>query len=98
MLACTKDSLGTVQTLVSYGASLLLRNKDGWNPFHIACREGHVDIVRFLLDTKLNSSHWDTVSKNGRTPLHTAALHGRLPVMRILRDRYFKPLLCSKNI
>jgi len=27
-----------VETLVQHGASLGLRNKDGWNPFHIACR------------------------------------------------------------
>ena len=87
MLACTKSSLETVQVLVSCGASLSLRNKDGWNSFHIACREGHTDIVNFLLDTQPGASHWGNVSKNGRTPLHTAALHGRLDTLRILRDR-----------
>ena len=38
MLACTKDNLEVVETLVSNGASLELVNKDGWTPFHIACR------------------------------------------------------------
>ena len=70
MLACTKDSREMVEILVGYGASLALKNKDGWNSFHIACREGHPDIVRFLLDT--DSGCWETVSKNGRTPLHSA--------------------------
>lgn len=87
MLACTKDCLSTVQTLVNSGASLSLRNKDGWNPFHIAAREGHAVIVSFLLESLPNSKHWDTTSKNGRTPLHTAALHGRADIVKILRDR-----------
>ena len=70
MLACTKDNRVMVEILVGYGASLTLKNKDGWNPFHIACREGHPDIIHFLLDT--DSGTWETVSKNGRTPLHSA--------------------------
>ena len=70
MLACTKDNREMVEILVGYGASLALKNKDGWNSFHIACREGHPDIVQFLLDT--DSGCWETVSKNGRTPLHSA--------------------------
>jgi ankyrin repeat protein len=70
---------------VKGGASLSLVNKDGWTPFHIACREGHSDIIEFLLDT--SPGCWDTVSRNGRTPLHTAALHGKLETVRILLDR-----------
>ncbi len=38
MLACTKDDVETVRLLVENGASLSLRNKDGWTSFHIACR------------------------------------------------------------
>ena len=38
MLACTKDSKAVVDTLLHLGASLKVRNKDGWTPFHIACR------------------------------------------------------------
>ena len=70
MLSCTKDCFDVVQTLVDNGASLSLKNKDGWNSFHIACREGHCNIVSFLLDS--DPLCWDTRSKNGRTPLHTA--------------------------
>jgi len=38
MLACTKHSLAMVELLINKGASVTLRNKDGWNPFHLACR------------------------------------------------------------
>lgn len=72
MLACTKERKKMVEVLVGYGASLSLKNKDGWTPFHIACREGHPDIVHFLLDT--SPSCWEMVSKNGRTPLHSAGM------------------------
>ena len=70
MLACTKDDQGMVKVLVRAGASLSLKNKDGWTPFHVACREGHPEIVDFLLDA--DDACWETVSKNGRTPLHSA--------------------------
>ena len=38
MLACTKSSKAMVELFIKNGASVLLRNKDGWTPFHLACR------------------------------------------------------------
>ena len=76
MLACTKDSVSIVQMLVQAGASLNLRNKDGWTPFHLACRQGNTEIVSFLLDTAPQC--WETQSHNGRTPLHTAGMQCKL--------------------
>lgn len=38
MLACTKDNLDVISVLIQKGASLKMKNKDGWAPFHIACR------------------------------------------------------------
>lgn len=78
MLACTKLRTDVVSILLRHGADSLFRNKDGWNSFHIASREGSVDILRLLvseltdptverIDRLVNSS-----SKNGRKPLHTA--------------------------
>ena len=70
MLACTKQDYVIVKFLTEHGASPLLRNKDGWNSFHLACRKGNSSIVGYLLsrDQTLLKSR----SKNGRTPLHTA--------------------------
>lgn len=70
MLACTKNNENVVRDLVENGANLLLQNKDGWTSFHLACREGDVSIVSYLLS--VNPEVWKTSSKNGRTPLHTA--------------------------
>ncbi|XP_074645482.1 ankyrin repeat domain-containing protein 16-like isoform X2 [Tubulanus polymorphus] len=85
MLSCTKSNLDVVRMLVDHGASTRLVNKDGWNGFHIACREGHSEIVSFLLEQ--DEDLWKSVSKNGRTPLHTAALHGCADVVRLLLTR-----------
>ncbi|KAK3103797.1 hypothetical protein FSP39_021966 [Pinctada imbricata] len=84
MLACTKHDLDVIRILVEHGANLNLVNKDGWNPFHIACREGDIQVMKYLLSKDTQS--WDTVSKNGRTPLHTAALHGNTEAVSYLLD------------
>lgn len=70
MLACTKQNEEIVRILVEHGASLTLRNKDGWNCFQLACREGNARIVSYFLDK--SPFLWQTTSKNGRTPIHSA--------------------------
>ncbi|XP_023774604.1 ankyrin repeat domain-containing protein 16 isoform X1 [Cyanistes caeruleus] len=85
MMACTRKNLEVIKTLVEHGANPLLRNKDGWNCFHIASREGHPEVLRFLLDVFPNC--WNTESTTGRTPLHTAAMHGCSQVVELLLER-----------
>lgn len=70
MMACTRRNLGVIQELLRYSADPSLRNKDGWNSFHIACREGDPQVVQHLLDVAPDV--WLTESKTRRTPLHTA--------------------------
>ncbi|CAL4059029.1 unnamed protein product [Meganyctiphanes norvegica] len=82
MLACTRQSVPLISILLDHGADPLLVNKDGWSSFHVACREGNVEVLEHLL--KVNSKLWNTVSKNGRAPLHTAALHGHEDVVNFL--------------
>lgn len=78
MLACTKIRLDVVSILLLHGADPLFKNKDGWNSFHIASREGSVEILKLLV-SKLPNPTAERVdqlvnsrSKNGRKPLHTA--------------------------
>lgn len=49
MLACTRDSKPVVESLIGHGALLGLRNKDGWTPFHIACR--YISLIFFFQST-----------------------------------------------
>ncbi|NWV23913.1 ANR16 protein, partial [Origma solitaria] len=74
MMACTRKNLEVIRTLVEHGANPLLRNKDGWNCFHIASREGHPEVLQYLLE--VSPGCWDTESTTGRTPLHTAGTEG----------------------
>jgi ankyrin repeat protein len=54
-------------------------------PLHLAARQGHLDIVRILLDragANTNARDWLNC-----TPLHGAASEGHLEIVRILLDR-----------
>lgn len=85
MMACTRRTLPVIEELLTHGANVDLKNKDGWSPFHIACREGSAAVVTLLLQR--SGTVWKTESKIGRTPLHTAAMHGCEDVVKILLDR-----------
>lgn len=74
MMACTRRNLSVIQELLSFGADPKLRNKDGWNSFHVACREGDPRVALHLLDVAPDV--WRTESKTRRTPLHTAGQWG----------------------
>lgn len=70
MMACTRRHLPIINELLAHGANPALKNKDGWNCFHIACREGDPAVVQRLLEACPDV--WRTESKTLRTPLHTA--------------------------
>lgn len=84
MMACTRRNLEVIKDLVEHGADPLLKNKDGWNCFHVASREGHGEVLRYLLAA--SPSSWDTESATRRTPLHTAAMHGRRDAVELLLE------------
>jgi len=51
----------TVFFLVSRGADLELKNKDGWTAFHIAARTGDHQLIAYLAD--ISPAAWNTVSR-----------------------------------
>ncbi|KAM4747303.1 ankyrin repeat domain-containing protein 16 [Rhinophrynus dorsalis] len=85
MMACTRKKLDVIKDLIEHGANPMLKNKDGWNCFHIASREGDPAIIQYLLD--VFPGIWNTESNIKRTPLHTAAMHGCLEVIQVLLER-----------
>ncbi|XP_045385645.1 ankyrin repeat domain-containing protein 16 isoform X3 [Lemur catta] len=95
MMACTRKNLEVIQDLVEHGASPLLKNKDGWNSFHIASREGDPLILQYLLTVCPDA--WKTESKIRRTPLHTAAMHGHLEAVKVLLKRCQYDPDCKDN-
>ncbi|XP_062955783.1 ankyrin repeat domain-containing protein 16 isoform X2 [Cynocephalus volans] len=95
MMACTRKNLEVIQDLVEHGANPLLKNKDGWNSFHIASREGDPLILQYLLTVYPDA--WKTESKIRRTPLHTAAMHGCLEAVKVLLERCHYERDCRDN-
>ena len=72
MLACTRNDLNIIKFLFDHGSDIYIRNKDGWNCFHIAVREGNLRIVEYFLT--LDSSFYEVKSNNLRTVFHTAGI------------------------
>jgi ankyrin repeat protein len=70
-----------VNPLVLHRFTLLLRNTDGSTPLHLACYNGHIDIVNILL--KCNSSV-NLCNTDGSTPLHLACYNGNIDIVNIL--------------
>lgn len=95
MMACTRKNLEVIQDLVEHGANPLLKNKDGWNSFHIASREGEPVILRYLLT--VCPDVWKTESRIRRTPLHTAAMHGCFEAVQELLERCHYEPDCRDN-
>ncbi|NWY06887.1 ANR16 protein, partial [Nothoprocta ornata] len=90
MMACTKADLEVIEVLMEHGANPLLRNKDGWNCFHLASREGHLPVLQYLLD--VSPTCWDTQSNIKRTPLHTAGEEGPVTSRHVGREGcHYKP-------
>lgn len=86
MMACTRKNLEVIQDLVEHGANPLLKNKDGWNSFHIASREGDPVILRYLLT--VCPDVWKTESKIRRTPLHTAGTPCKLCSLQLALPKH----------
>jgi len=86
MLACTKRDIEIVTCLVNAGATIQLKNKDGWNCFHIACR----------LVYKLQFNSGIGIDYFKRIELHLINL--QLKLFQVgTRSRYLEYLLMVKS-
>ena len=58
---------------------------DGWNEttLHYACKGGHVDIIKFLIQHGCNI---DSIARFGRTPLQLACRYEKLDAVRVLLE------------
>ena len=74
-------------------SSLIRANKIGLTPLHVAAKHGHVDIVRFLLDSEedLDINKPIAAAFDKLSPLMLAAIEGHLNVVQFLvsnREKY----------
>ena len=78
--ACSKGDLAMVKALTSGQDYKAVCNLD--TPLHVACWNGHTDIVRYLVSEQGCSTACENMS--GDTPLHLACYNGRVDIVRYL--------------
>ena len=79
--ACERGHLQIVEYLISKGANVEAKDKDGKYAIHFACMKGHLPIVKYLISTDASV---DPKEKWERTPLHLAALFGHTNVKHLV--------------
>ncbi|MBT2324168.1 ankyrin repeat domain-containing protein [Variovorax paradoxus] len=80
MMAALKGQQDVVTKLIARDADI---NKPGWTPLHYASTNGHVAVMKQLLD---NHAFIDAQSPNGTTPLMMAAMYGSTAAVQLLLD------------
>lgn len=87
MAAALDGQLALCKALIARGAAV---NKTGWAPLHYAATNGHVDVIRLLLE---EHAFIDAESPNKTTPLMMAARYGSIEAVRLLLEEGAEPLL-----
>ena len=90
MMAALKGEAELAEKMVKKGADV---NKTGWTPLHYAASNGHIAIIKMLLE---NHAYIDAESPNGSTPLMMAGMYGSIEAVKLLLDEGADPLL--KNL
>ena len=72
---------------------LLEVNKTGWTALHYAATNGHLTLIRFLLE---QNAYIDAEAPSGTTPLMMAAHYGTPEAVKLLLDEGADPML--KNL
>jgi ankyrin repeat protein len=79
--ACYGGRLEMVKFLISKGADVNARSREGSAPIVEAVAKNDVEITRYLV---AHGADVNTADNNGKTPLHWAAERGRVEVARFL--------------
>jgi hypothetical protein len=91
MMASLRGQDELVRKLIARDAAV---NKPGWTPLHYAATNGHVAIMKLLLD---NYAFIDAPSPNETTPLMMAAMYGSTQGVELLLAEGADPLLKNQQ-
>jgi FOG: Ankyrin repeat len=82
--AAENGYLNEVKRLViDWGVDPNVRERHGVTPLHYAARNGHLDVVEFLLEHGADPNVQDN---DGKTPLHYATTHCNFAEASVLLD------------
>ena len=76
----TADAVG----LIDQGADLHAKDNYGCTPLHLACVNGHAEVVKALLEKGADVHAKDS---HGMTPLHYACMNGHAEVVKALLEK-----------
>jgi ankyrin repeat protein len=69
--------------LLGRGAAVNDPNNRGVAPLHMASREGHLEVVRLLLE---HGADLNAYNKAGQTPSDVASLYGKQEIVQLLSE------------
>jgi hypothetical protein len=94
--AARAGDVGEVERLLGHDPGLVnaVRRAGGRTPLICASEEGHVGLVRWLLD---KGAAIDQQHAVGGTAMRFACSHGRLPVVRLLLERGADPTIATRG-
>ncbi|XP_038878763.1 ankyrin repeat-containing protein ITN1-like [Benincasa hispida] len=95
--AAEKGHLDIVKELLQYSTKegMSMKNRSGFDPFHIAASQGHEAIVQVLLNHDPGLSK--TVGQSNATPIISAATRGHIGVVNVLLSTDSSSLEISRS-
>ena len=69
--------------LAKYKGGVNMRTTFGKSPLHLACLQGHLKVVKYLLDEESEEG----ADNDGQLPIHDAACGGNLEIIKLLEKQ-----------
>ena len=85
LAAASEGDVSLVTLYLDAGVPIDCKDDDDKTPLLIACRWGHVEVARLLLDR--GSTVIDAKDRRGYTPLRISCVKGHVEIARLLLDR-----------
>ena len=82
--SASEGDLKAVKALLDQGADVESKDESGKTPLSLAAENGHLDVVKFLVNEADRKADVESKDFYQRTPLSWAASHGHLEVVKFL--------------
>lgn len=84
-IAAEKGDLATIQQFIATNTDINIKNVYDENLLFVACKNGHLDIVNFLLAQK--NIDIESLNSGGQNTMHAACINGNVAIVKELITR-----------